>query len=193
MEGGTPEKVVENGHEPTWSPDGNSLAYAVLAPGSHFYDTRHWIDIQILDLRTKRISVVPNQRERYGPWWPQPNKLVTTASDVGDSLAVFDFTTQKWSKFGEGIDVSDISRSRNGKYLYILSSKSPEGQKVRRIRASDLQIEVVADIAGLRLVSDDSLENASSGEWLGLAPDDSPTLTHDIGSDEIYALDVKWP
>jgi hypothetical protein len=118
---------------------------------------------------------------------------VTTASDVGDSLAVFDFTTQKWSKFGEGIDVSDISRSRNGKYLYILSSKSPEGQKVRRIRASDLQIEVVADIAGLRLVSDDSLENASSGEWLGLAPDDSPTLTHDIGSDEIYALDVKWP
>jgi Tol biopolymer transport system component len=192
IEGGTPEKVAELGYGPTWSPDGNSLAYAVLAPGSHYWDVRHWVDIQILDLRTNHTSVVPNQRERYGTWWPQPNKLVTTFSDGPESLAVFDFATQKWSEFGEGISVSDMARSRDGKYLYIFSS-DPKGPKVRRIRASDLQIETVADIAGLRLVSDDSLGQASSGEWIGLAPDGSPTLTHDVGSDEIYALDVKSP
>jgi hypothetical protein len=33
----------------------------------------------------------------------------------------------------------------------------------------------------------------SNGEFFGLAPDGSVTLTRDLGSDEIYALDVKWP
>jgi len=29
--------------------------------------------------------------------------------------------------------------------------------------------------------------------WLGLAPDDSPLFARDIGTQEIYALDVDLP
>ena len=31
------------------------------------------------------------------------------------------------------------------------------------------------------------------GLWMGLAPDDSPLLHRDAGTQEIYALDVQFP
>lgn len=30
-------------------------------------------------------------------------------------------------------------------------------------------------------------------EWISFAPDGSPILTRDTGSQEIYALTVRWP
>jgi len=117
--------------------------------------------------------------------------VTTSAYPLPNDLEVFDFTTQKWSVLGEQFDVDDWVPSRDGKYLYLLTA-GPEA-KVRRMRASDLQIETVADIKGIRLVSDDTLGQMSSGQFFGLAPDGSLTFTRDLGSDEIYALDVKWP
>ena len=32
-----------------------------------------------------------------------------------------------------------------------------------------------------------------AGIWCGLAPDDSPLLLRDVGSQEIYALDLQLP
>lgn len=192
VEGGTPEKVVDMGHAPAWSPDGNSLAFAAVVPGRHPFDETHWLEIHIIDLLTKQIRVVPTAEDRFGPWWPQPDKLVAASTLPTNEPYVFDFKTQKWSRLGEGFQVDNWAPSRDGKYLYLLTSGG-DGPKVRRIRASDLRIETVTDIASLRLVSDDSLRGASSGGWIGVAADGSPTLTHDVGSDEIYALDVKWP
>ena len=65
--------------------------------------------------------------------------------------------------------------------------------RVQRIRGSDLKTETIVDLAGMRLVQDSSLGVANSGHWIGLAADGSIVLTRDIGSSEIYALDVKWP
>jgi eukaryotic-like serine/threonine-protein kinase len=192
MEGGTPEKVVDLGHAPTWSPDGNSLAFGTIVPGRHLFDESHWCEIHVVDLRTKQVSVVPTVEDRFGPWWPRPDKLVAASTLPSNEPYLFDFKTQKWSKIGRGFQVDNWVPSGDGKYLYLLTS-GKEGPKVRRIRASDFTVEVVADIGGLRLVSDDTLGQASSGGWIGLAPDASPTLTHDVGSDEIYGLDVKWP
>jgi len=192
MGGGAPEKVVDVGHAPAWSPDGNSLAFAALVPGRHLFDENHWAEIHIIDLRTKHISVVPSVENPSGAWWPQPDKLVSAVTLPSNEPYVFDFKTQKWSRIGKGFWVDNWAPSGDGKYLYLLTS-GEEGPKVRRIRASDFKIETVADLAGLRLVSDDSLRQASSGGWIGIAADGSPTLTRDVGSDEIYSLDVKWP
>lgn len=194
MKGGTPEKVVkEFGHAPTWSPDGNSLAYGALRPGHHYVDGGHWCEIHIINLQTKKVSVIPTDANWFGPWWPRPDKLVAAGSVGGGpgEPYLFDFKSNKWSKLGADFDVLSWAPSPDGKYLYLLTSDS-QSEKVRRLRASDFKVEMVADVAGVRLVSDDSLK-ASSGGWIGLAAGGSPTLTHDVGSDEIYALDVKWP
>jgi Tol biopolymer transport system component len=66
IEGGTPERVAEFGHAPAWSPDGNSLAFAAIVPGRHVFDENHWCEIRILDLRTRKVSVIPGLEDSLG-------------------------------------------------------------------------------------------------------------------------------
>jgi len=106
---------------------------------------------------------------------------------------MFDFKTRKWIRIGKGaVFYMNWAPSPDGKYLYTLLA-SPAGQKIQRIRAEDFKFEDVADLGDLRFVNDDTLDQASLYFWIGMAADGSPTLTRDVGSDEIYALDVKWP
>ena len=62
----------------------------------------------------------------------------------------------------------------------------PEPQVVR-IRPSDRKSEVITGLKGIRR----ALGVGRTG--LSVAPDGSPILTRDLGSQEIYALTVKWP
>ena len=57
-----------------------------------------------------------------------------------------------------------------------------------RVRLADRKIEVVTSLKGLRRVSDITLQGAY---WMGVAPDVSLLLTHDMGTQEIYALNLK--
>jgi hypothetical protein len=57
---------------------------------------------------------------------------------------------------------------------------------VVRIRISDHKIEPVADVK----------DYASAGRYggaLALAPDDSPLLLHDAGSQDVYSVDWQAP
>jgi hypothetical protein len=60
--------------------------------------------------------------------------------------------------------------------------------KVERLRLADRQMETIASLKDLRRVVD-SMEDTQ----INLAPDGSPVLARDIGSQEIYALNIRWP
>jgi hypothetical protein len=60
---------------------------------------------------------------------------------------------------------------------------------VKRVRLSEGKIEPISSLAGLRRVVD-AVEGSTQ---VGVAPDGSPVFTRDIGTQEIYALNVKWP
>jgi Tol biopolymer transport system component len=194
MAGEPPQKVVEWGHAPAWSPDGNSLAYATLVPGAHvFQQAGAWLEIHTIDLRTRQVTVLPSSDNQYGPWWPRPDLIVAESFDPYGGFEICDLKTKQWTRIGKG-DQSYLNwaPSPDGKYLYALNS-SPAGQKIERVRAEDLKFEDVASLGDLRMVNDNTLQQASLDFWIGVAADGSPTLTRDVGSDEIYALDVKWP
>ena len=53
---------------------------------------------------------------------------------------------------------------------------------VMRVRIRDRKLERVADLKNFRQAGFWSV-------WLGMAPDDSPLLLRDTGTQEIYALD----
>lgn len=76
--------------------------------------------------------------------------------------------------------------------LYILTDE-PGGPSILRMRASDFKVETIAKLATMRLAYDNTLGPVASGVWIGITADGSLALTRDIGSSEIYALDVKWP
>jgi serine/threonine protein kinase/Tol biopolymer transport system component len=191
LDGGKPQKKVDWGHAPAWSPDGNSLAFAALVPGAHLFERGRWLDIDTIDLRTNVITRLPSKANHFNPWWPRPDVILADAFDVG-SLERFDLKQKTWTHIGTSSFYVNWTASPDGKFLYLLNSTAA-GAKVQRIRASDFKIEDVATLGDTRLINDDTLGEASLGGWIGVAADGSPTLTRDVGSDEIYALDVKWP
>jgi hypothetical protein len=57
---------------------------------------------------------------------------------------------------------------------------------VLRVRISDRKVEYVADLKGL----------TTTGYWgisLTLAPDDSPLMLRNLGTQDVYALDWEAP
>ena len=58
-----------------------------------------------------------------------------------------------------------------------------------RVRPAESKIEVATSLNGLRRVSDITLQGAY---WMGVAPDDSLLLTRDMGTQEIYAPNLKF-
>ena len=95
------------------------------------------------------------------------------------SLVLFDFQTEKWSELMKG-SAAFPNWSVDGRYIYLLHW--PDNPAVLRVRVSDRKVEPVADLKNLPITGYYRL-------WLGLAPDDSPLLLRDAGSQDIYSLD----
>lgn len=57
-----------------------------------------------------------------------------------------------------------------------------------RIRSSDHKPEFMVALRDFR-----QAVSPGGGTRVSVAPDGSPVFTRDIGSQEIYALTVKWP
>jgi hypothetical protein len=55
------------------------------------------------------------------------------------------------------------------------------------VRIADRKIEEIASLKDVRQTG------FRSAVWMGLAPDDSPLLLRDVGTQEIYALDLQSP
>jgi len=78
------------------------------------------------------------------------------------------------------------SWSHDGQYIYFDTTLT-EDANFFRLRISDRKLEKLVSLNGLRRYW------GPFGSWTGLAPDDSPLLVRDTGSQEIYALDWQAP
>jgi serine/threonine protein kinase/Tol biopolymer transport system component len=173
--GGIPQPVLPgepDEADPNWSPDGNALLYT--ADGS----------LKVLELRTHKASVVPGSEKLFSPHWSPDGRYIIAMSNDMQKLMLFDFKTQKWSEL-TAITAAFPNWSRDGNYVYFHSFGSETA--LYRVRISDRKLEKIANLQGLRLTI------GAWGTWCGLAPDDSPLLLRDVGSQEIYALDLQFP
>ena len=98
---------------------------------------------------------------------------------------LFDFSTQKWSVLASVNRAGYPCWSRDGQYVYFLLGRS-EKPGIIRVKVTDRQIDQVASLMGFQ-------QTGYFGFWLGLAPDDSPLLLKDTGTQEIVALDWHAP
>ena len=97
---------------------------------------------------------------------------------------VFDVHSQKWTELTK-IAVDFPIWSRDSKYIYFDSAEN--APNLYRVRIADKNLEQVASLRGIRLAP------TFGGLLTGLAPDDSPLVLRDVGSQEIYALDLELP
>jgi WD40 repeat protein len=135
--------------------------------------------IKILDLGTRQVSTVPNSNGLFSPRWSPDRRYLVAMSSDSSKLVLFDFATQKWEEIAR-ISCAFPNWSKNSDYVYFL--RGEDQPSVMRVHIADKRIERVADLRNLRVTG-------YWGIWLGLAPDDSPLLLRDTGSQDVYALD----
>ena len=70
--------------------------------------------------------------------------------------------------------------AKNREYVYFLHEENQPSEM--RVHLRDRKIERVADLKDFR-------QGGFYSVWLGIAPDDSPLLLRNTGTQEIYALD----
>jgi serine/threonine protein kinase/Tol biopolymer transport system component len=181
MRGGEPRHIVD-GLSASWSPDGNSLIVQASVLGE-----LGLTKLETLDLKTRKTLEVPDSETRGGmPFWPAQQMII--AGGEQDNLYSFDLRTQKWSELAKG-PIYNWMVSPDFRYLYYVK-EIPDNPEALRIRLSDRKVQAVASLKGVRRVLDQPTWGQS---WLGIASDGSVLLTRDIGTQEIYALDVRWP
>jgi eukaryotic-like serine/threonine-protein kinase len=185
LDGGQPQTIVEkDSGNASWSPDGNLLVVTRWA-GEPAHERPNSY-LQTFDFRTGQLSQIPGSQGMGGAHWTSQDSLV--AGNLNSTrLTSFDLKTQKWSDLYAG-RLAAWNLSPDRKYVYFVTGDAD--LKAQRLRVADRQIETIASLKDLRHVVE-SVE--MGGSQINVTPDGSPIFTRDIGTQEIYALTVKWP
>ncbi|MGH9536813.1 MAG: protein kinase domain-containing protein [Terriglobales bacterium] len=180
--GGAPQELLSESRsqmDPSWSPDGKRIAFGRLA-----YAAAKEIDL--LDLQTRQVSVVPGSDNIYSPRWSPDGRFLAAIGADSLKIVIFDFKTQKWTDwFTQATNLGFPEWSRDSKYLYFDSYSND--QSYRRLKVGASNAEQAVSFKNLRRYF------GSIGTWSGLAADGSPIFVRDISTQEIYALDVEFP
>jgi DNA-binding winged helix-turn-helix (wHTH) protein/WD40 repeat protein len=183
MDGGPPQKIEEKNSAPaTWSPDGNLLAFENYGP-----DPAH-PGLQFLDLRTGKRSVIPGSQDLEGGQWVGEDTLVAAPPSLA-KLMIFDLKTQKWSDLAPGkVPGSVVNWAHSPDYQYVYYTTGGTEPKAVRIRLADRKVETITSLRDLRRAL-----GPDGNTQISVAPDGSAIFTRDIGTQEIYALTLRWP
>ena len=129
--------------------------------------------------------MVPSSEGKGGGMWVGQDGLIAEG-EGSTKFLYFDFKSQKWSELLSGNFVN-WAASSDGKYLYFATGGAEP--QAKRVRLSEGKVEPITSLTGLRRVVD----AVEGGTQMGVAPDGSIVFTRDIGTQEIYALNIKWP
>lgn len=172
--------------DPSWSPDGNSLVFGSVGVDAN--SSSRATTIQMLDLRTNQVSTLPGSEGFFSPRWsPNGHFLVALTSD-SQALMLYDFNAQTWSVLTQH-PIGYPSWSKDSKYVFFDDTSFTDSPGFYRVRISDHTIQRVASLQDIRQV----VLEWPFGSWTGVAPDDSPLVQRDVGTQEIYALDLELP
>lgn len=185
-EGGAPQQVVG---EPAsdvfpagWTQDGKSIVFEKSwLKGSNNFQT----DIEVLDLHMGKVSVLPGSESLDSPVLSPDGRFLAAATSDRQKLMLFDFAIQKWVELAK-TDIGAVNWTRDGKYLYF-DSGSGRDQAISRVHIADRKLERVTELKDFRRVKSDVYQ------WGGLTPDGAPLLLRDVGTHEVYALDLEAP
>jgi eukaryotic-like serine/threonine-protein kinase len=184
VDGGAPSLLLTGDFgDPTWSPDGNSIAYSG-SPGPH------QSEVSILDIQAQKSTALPGSTGLWSPRWsPDGKYVVALARDPPNSganrLMLFTFATKTWQDLASGEGFGWECWSRNSKFVYSIA-----GDSLIRIEVSSHKRENVASLVGFRSTAY-LLDRWDTG-WFGLSPDDRPVTTRDTGVEGIYTFDLEY-
>jgi Tol biopolymer transport system component len=184
-DGGSPEQLSsgENEMDPTWSKDGNTLAFGNQPGVGHPESAR----ISLLDLKNHRVTELPGSQGLCCPRWSPDGRYIVALPDNNQTLLVFEVSTEKWRGVADKLGtIGYITWSPDSRYIGF-DTLLTEDPGFYRVRVADWHIERLRSLKDIHRFFD------IFGPWSGMAPDGSPFLVRDISTQEIYALDWQLP
>ena len=178
MQGGAPRKLTDNASAPDWSPDGSLLAVV------SFID--HAAVSRIIDVHSGSVSTIPDSKRTLGPWFDSQDSIIVTAEDQS-KLVRYNLKTKKWTDLISSPN-KFVNWATSPDMKYFVYSTGGTNPTAFRLRLSDGAVETISSLKDVH-----NVDEIESGPSLSASPDDSILITRDIGTQEIYALTVKWP
>lgn len=183
VEGGPARELLSeqrNEVDVDWSADGKQLVFGRMSELA----SSEAINIQVVDLATGQVSVLPGSDNLFSPRWSPDGRFIAALTSDFKTLLRFDLASRRWIKWIETPEtaISFPAWSNDSRYVYFENAN-----EYRRVSLTSSRPELVASFNNLRLFA------GRWGTWAGLGPDGSPLFVRDTSSQEIYALDVLLP
>ncbi len=167
---------IDIGYDAIWSEDGKRILFAqggdrtdALPAGAS--------RIRILDLDTGKIQTIPKGESLFSPRWSPDEKQVLALDIRNEHVHVFDAAKIEWKEVTK--EVSGYPTwSADGKWIY---AWDPPAHMIFRVEiATGRREEIVRPDFGMPV----------SSFWVGWTGDWDPLMLRDLGSDQIYRIDL---
>ena len=99
-------------------------------------------------------------------------------------LMLFDLVTKKWKVLARSPQIGWQQWSRDSRYVYAGTKDA-----IVQIETRTGDMKQVLQLNGVRWAAN---FGGNMGGWFGLTPDDQILLLRDIGSEDIYAVDLEY-
>ncbi len=179
--GGKPKYIVPpNGQaigDPTFSPDGNSLAFAGL-PVLMGGDTSNHPPIRILDLGKKPMMDLPDSANMFSPRWSPDGRYIAALTLDQQKLMLYDIAARSWKVVAK-ISASDPLWAPDGKSLYFYASDS-KSRPIYQIGIPSLEVRQIYH-------PDCGHHNCILS---GISPDNRPLIRVEMRRSNIFSLDL---
>ena len=172
--------------DPQWSPDGKSLLIALYPPGG--LGKPQDFSVAQYDLQTRKLTTLPGSESMLGPRWSPDGRYISLFSADTKREFLLEVGTGKESELATGNVLAYPNWSPDGKYAYFedMGSDGPEIDRVSIATRKKERVVVLKNV--LRVNMPDS-----GAPWNGVAPDGSPLIMRDVGSRELYSLELQLP
>ena len=183
-DGGQIDYPIPHDHDqgvPTWSQDGSRLVFGDVPTLFGQDDGTH--TIHIFDLTTKQTSDLAGSKGLWSSRWSPDGRYIAALKIKSQDLTLFDWSSKRWRDLGAG-PVNNLTWSSDSRYVYYDTPPVAADAAIYRVRVAAGHLERAASLGGLR---------RTAAWWSGLDRENSPLILRDIGSEEIYSLDLNLP
>ena len=123
----------------------------------------------------------------FAPRWSPDGRYISTFSADQRQLMVLEVGTGKWRELTAGRYLQYPNWTHDSKYV-TFEDFGDAGPEVDRVAVADAQKQREAALKDIPRV----IMN-SDQPWNGLALDDAPLIMRDVGSRELYSLELQLP